>query len=159
MENHYTIKEVAEILGVSTKTIRRRIKSREIKAELIEGAYGEQYFISKSEIDRAVEIVDVVKVRKEHDIKELALALSMYYEEKDNKVLEHIEQLNKHIEDMKESHKKEIKELKEEIRKELRTEFEKAEGQRKSENQKLADYIEHQRREESKSFWSRLFKK
>jgi len=36
----YTIKEAAELLDVSTSTVRRRIKSNELKAEKKSSPYG-----------------------------------------------------------------------------------------------------------------------
>ncbi len=49
MEN-YTIKEAAEISGISTTTIRRYIKSGKINASLEKGRYGPEYRISKESL-------------------------------------------------------------------------------------------------------------
>ncbi len=43
--NGYNINEAAKKLNVSTRTIRRHIKSGKIKAELIKGSFGEEYRI------------------------------------------------------------------------------------------------------------------
>jgi excisionase family DNA binding protein len=43
---HWTIKEVAEMLGLSEKTIRRRIKDGTLKAEQKPGKYGVEYHIT-----------------------------------------------------------------------------------------------------------------
>ena len=40
-----TISEAAEKLGVSTRTIRRHIKAGKIKAELVNGPFGDEYRI------------------------------------------------------------------------------------------------------------------
>jgi len=43
---YWTIKEAATVLGVSEKTIRRRIKDGTIKAEQADGKYGAEYHIT-----------------------------------------------------------------------------------------------------------------
>lgn len=45
----WTIKEAAETLGVSEKTVRRRIKDGTIKAEQTQGKYGLEYRITSLE--------------------------------------------------------------------------------------------------------------
>jgi excisionase family DNA binding protein len=42
-----TISQVAEALGVSPKTIRRRIKNGEITSKLVPGKFGEEYRITE----------------------------------------------------------------------------------------------------------------
>jgi excisionase family DNA binding protein len=91
-----TVKEAAAALGVSDKTIRRKITKGELKAELKDSPYGKQYFIPKSEINTAQQIIEVVQVKKEYDMQELALTLANYLNERDT-------QLNKSIGDIKES--------------------------------------------------------
>ncbi len=44
-ERYWSIKEAAAVLGLSEKTIRRRIKDGSIKAEQITGKYGVEYRI------------------------------------------------------------------------------------------------------------------
>lgn len=41
----YTIKEVAEILNVSPKTVRRKVRSGEIPSSIQQGKYGTEYVI------------------------------------------------------------------------------------------------------------------
>lgn len=41
----YTLKEAAEVLGVSEMTVRRRVKRGELKAKKVVGKYGEEYRI------------------------------------------------------------------------------------------------------------------
>ena len=63
----YTIKQAAEILEVSTSTIRRRIKSGKLAAEKRKTNYGQQYFIPAKELDRAItdkNVVDIQEVSK-----------------------------------------------------------------------------------------------
>jgi excisionase family DNA binding protein len=63
----YTIKEAAQILDVSTSTIRRRIKSGELKAKKKDSPYGKQYFIPENEFEQAIaknEIMEIKNVDK-----------------------------------------------------------------------------------------------
>lgn len=69
--NKLTIKEAAEALGCSVATIRRRIKSGDIKAELIEGPYGETYYISENDLAAATEIQEVIPVKRELDLNQI----------------------------------------------------------------------------------------
>lgn len=41
----YTLKEVAEAMGVSEKTVRRSVYRGEIKAKLVKGRFGQEYRI------------------------------------------------------------------------------------------------------------------
>jgi len=59
-----TIAEAAVVLSVSKDTIRRRIKAREIKAELRPSPYGDQYYINPIELTGAVKYVDVAKIEQ-----------------------------------------------------------------------------------------------
>ena len=59
----YTIKEAAELLDLSTSTIRRRIKSDKIKAEKKETKFGPKYFIPAEEINIATTEENVVDVK------------------------------------------------------------------------------------------------
>lgn len=106
-----TIKEAAQVLGVSEKTIRRMIKNGRLKASLEKSVYGQQYYIPKSEIDNAIQIVEAVRVKKEYSVEELAVAISSYLSERDRKFIEAIETLNQKIEQMQ----KENQQLKEEL--------------------------------------------
>lgn len=74
----YSIKEAAEILEVSTSTVRRRIKSGKLAAEKKKTSYGQQYFIPAKELDRAVtdkEVVDIQEVSKPISQEELKKTL------------------------------------------------------------------------------------
>lgn len=133
--DQYTIKQAADILDVSKATIRRRIKSGKIAAELKEGPYGEQYFINADEIDQAVienEVANIKEINKpitkDQFINELTEALDKrnkaLVDEAVNKVAERIQGQEKaNMEDLKDKYDKqhkinkklidEIKELKE----------------------------------------------
>lgn len=65
MEGYITIRDAAEKLGVTEKTIRNRIKSGDLPAEKKEGINGPQYFIPAQAVTEPPKtIVDVVKVPK-----------------------------------------------------------------------------------------------
>lgn len=49
-EEHLSIAQAAECLGVSTKTVRRWIKAGKLPAELIPGLYGPEYRIPASAV-------------------------------------------------------------------------------------------------------------
>ena len=59
----YTIKEAADLLDLSTSTIRRRIKSNKIEAEKKETKFGPKYFIPAEEINIATTKENVVDVK------------------------------------------------------------------------------------------------
>lgn len=103
MNNEYvTVKEAAEMLRVSDKTIRRRIQKGELKAELMNSPYGQQYFIKKDQINNALQIIDVVQVKKEYDLQELALSLSDYMEKRDSALIKTISDLTDEVRKLQE---------------------------------------------------------
>ena len=75
VQGYLTIKEAAERLGISERTVRRRIKEGSLSAELRLGQYGQQYFIKADVIETAQAITDVVEVKKVHDGQALSLAI------------------------------------------------------------------------------------
>ena len=64
-KQHWTIKEAAEALGLSEKTIRRRIKDGTLKAEQSQGKYGIEYRITDIK-----DIKDALPLDKGLDIEE-----------------------------------------------------------------------------------------
>lgn len=114
IDEFLTVKEAAEQLGVSDKTIRRRIAKGDLKAELKESPYGHQYFIPKTEINTAQQIIDVVKVKKEYDIQELAISLSAYLEERDASLIEITNELSSKLDNSVQEFQKSINDLKDE---------------------------------------------
>ena len=63
MDKVLTVKEAAEALQVSADTIRRKIKSGDIKAEKLPGPYGVQWCIREDDLAESMQVVDVVPVR------------------------------------------------------------------------------------------------
>lgn len=134
-DKEYTIKKVAEILDVSTSTVRRRINNDEIDAYKKDTEYGPTYFIPASEIDKAVMEKEVVNVSKPVEIEEIKETLLEAFNRQnkaiinevmdrvENKLEEHNEaiesqsgQINKQSEKLNEQ-KELIKEQKESIEK------------------------------------------
>ncbi len=79
-----TISEAAKLLGVSTRTVRRFIKSGKIRAELVLGAFGQEYRIralphdlhkskpvDNTPVQNPVQVMDIIRELQE---KNLALA-------------------------------------------------------------------------------------
>ena len=71
-KQHWTIKEAAEALGVSEKTVRRRIRDGVLKAEQIQGKYGAEYRITVLEdtqpLDKSLDIEEDATLAKALDI-------------------------------------------------------------------------------------------
>lgn len=103
MNNDYiTVKEAAEMLRVSDKTIRRRIQKGELQAELMDSPYGQQYFIKKDQINNALQIIDVVQVKKEYDLQELAITLADYMDKRDSALIKSINDLTNEVRKLQE---------------------------------------------------------
>jgi excisionase family DNA binding protein len=83
VEGYLTIKEAARRLGISERTVRRRIKDGSLPAELKQGDYGQQYFIPADVIETAQVITDVVEVKRVHDGQALSMAIVRAMEERD----------------------------------------------------------------------------
>lgn len=71
-QQHWTIKEAAEALGVSEKTVRRRIKDGLLEAQQIPGKYGTEYRIIVPEdthpLDKSLDIEEETALAKALDI-------------------------------------------------------------------------------------------
>jgi len=104
----YTITEAAGKLGVSTATVRRRIKRGEIKAELIDTPYGQQYIIDESVFNPAAIITEVVQVEK-------TLTLEQFVEAFQGVLTQHDRGMSRAVMDKIDEQSQEIKQLREEI--------------------------------------------
>lgn len=100
-ENLVSVKEAAELLGISDKTVRRKIQKGELKAELMDSPYGKQYFIPKDQINVAQNIIDVIQVKKEYSVQDLAISLAGYFQERDAKLILTMDTLRQDNEDLK----------------------------------------------------------
>lgn len=97
MEGYYTIKEAAERLGVSERTVRRRIKDDSLPAKKMLGQYGQQWFIPVQAIETAQEITEVVEVKRSHDVQALTLAIVQALESRDNAMKAELEALTAEV--------------------------------------------------------------
>jgi excisionase family DNA binding protein len=96
-----TVREAAKAMGVSMATIRRRIKTGELPAELEPGPYGETYFIRESDLADAASIVEVVPVTRELDVRDVQAMFQSIVQPLLNELAEQrrvIEQQNEKIE-------------------------------------------------------------
>lgn len=136
MKDEYTIKEVAEMLEVSSSTVRRRIKEGQIEANKKKSRYGQTYYIPASEIDKAIMQEDVlefknsVTVSKQEIIKELVEAINSQ---------------NKNM----------IKEAMSNITQKIESQNEQIQEQNEAIN-KLSEKVNKLQEEQNKSLWERV---
>ena len=71
-----SVKAAAARLGVSTRTIRRRIKAGDLEASLVDGPYGHEYRIPLAAIQTAQTVTDVIAFNRQTDVNTLALAIA-----------------------------------------------------------------------------------
>lgn len=93
----YNIAEAAEMLGISKRTVRRRIQKGELPADLEEGPYGPEYRIPAEAITTAQEVIDVVKVERPTDPMTLAMVIVQALEERDRRLQEEIAGLRQEV--------------------------------------------------------------
>lgn len=78
------VKEAAKRLGVADKTIRRKIDSGELTAKKIPSPYGrDMWVLPLDQIQTAQKIVEVVEVKQEYALQDVALALSEIIKQRD----------------------------------------------------------------------------
>ncbi|NLV23122.1 MAG: hypothetical protein GXY49_14280 [Syntrophomonadaceae bacterium] len=78
------VKEAAKRLGVADKTIRRKIESGELTAKLIPSPYGrDMWVVLSDQIQTAQKIIEVIEVKQEYELHDVALALSEIIKERD----------------------------------------------------------------------------
>lgn len=111
----YSIAEAAELLGLSRKTVRRRIHRGELPAAMEEGPYGPEYRIPAEAINTAQQIIDVVKVERT-DPRTLALAIVQALDERDQGLQEEIAQLRRQVEELTEALEDRDQQLVEQLR-------------------------------------------
>jgi len=92
-EGYFDIKQAAEKLGISTRTVRRYIKTGRLSAHKVKSPYGEVWVIPEEEVNTAQEITDVVSVKREYDVKDLALAINQYLNQRDKKLDKKLDQI------------------------------------------------------------------
>lgn len=100
-EEFLSIEQVAEQLGISTATVRRRIKKGELEAIKRPGPYGDQYFIPSNEVTTAQEITDVVPVVRQLNAQELAGLISLVIRKENEELHQEIKELRQELANFK----------------------------------------------------------
>lgn len=77
------IREAAEQLGVSPRTVRRWIRDGKIQAAKVPGPYGPEWRIPAEAVSTAQHVIDVVRVERPNEPEALALAVSRALQERD----------------------------------------------------------------------------
>ena len=135
----YTIKEVAELLDISTSTVRRRIKSGELAAEKKSSPYGKQYFIKGENLDIAAsenEVIELKQINKPVSVDDL---LDKLLEKSEQQNREIVDQAKNEIKDTITEQQKTIKELANQLEKMQQQQNEIKQRQNKSFIDKLKD--------------------
>ena len=99
------IREAAESLNVSHDTIRRRIRTGQIRAEKLEGVYGLQWVIDEESLADNKHIIEIVPVKRAIDSNQLM----------DNIRFTIQDAIQEAIKESTEAQTEEIKELRQEI--------------------------------------------
>lgn len=96
-EGFLSIEQVAEQLGISTATVRRRIKKGDMEAVKRPGPYGDQYYIPSNEVTTAQEITDVVPVVRQFNAQELAGFISLAIRKENEDLHNEIKELRQEL--------------------------------------------------------------
>lgn len=107
-----SVKQAAARLGVSTRTIRRRIKAGELEASLTDGPYGQEYRIPLESIQTAQTVTDVIAFNRQADVNTLALAIAQAIGETQKATQAEIEALRQQVKALTEAIDKQAEELK-----------------------------------------------
>lgn len=97
-DNYLSLDEVATLLGVHKDTVRRKIKRGELKATLLPGPYGEQYFIKQDDLQIPQQIVDVVTVPRQLSVEDLSKLLAMEIQRQNEPLVNAVQIMQKQIE-------------------------------------------------------------
>lgn len=97
MAEFLSIEQVAEQLGISTATVRRRIKRGDMEAIKRPGPYGDQYYIPSNEVTTAQEITDVVPVDRKFNAQELAGFISLAIRKENEDLHREIKELRQEL--------------------------------------------------------------
>lgn len=135
-----TLKEAAELLNCSEQTVRRRIKSGQLRARREVINSGIRWMIPESDVVTANKVVDVVTVRKQVELEDIRQAIR-------NEVAEVVREETNVMQNQ-------IAELKSQMDKQT----EALDGHYQLVDQRLRQLIEKKAEpEQPRSFWKRLF--
>jgi len=80
MEDKYcSIKQAAEILGVSEATLRRKVKRGQVKAELVQGLYGPEYRVERASLYPSSSVTEVVRVEQALSLDDIRMVIEGVY--------------------------------------------------------------------------------
>ena len=150
----YTIKEAADLLDLSTSTIRRRIKSNKIEAEKKETKFGPQYFIPAEEINKATteeEVIDVRNVNQPVPVEEFKNSIIQAVQRNNTEVLD------KKIKDFKEGLEQSLERQNRRLMEEVTTNMENIIEQQNKAITGLQEKVEKLEEETSKNPISKFF--
>lgn len=100
-EEYFSIEKAAERLGVSSATVRRRIKKGELQAIKKHGPYGDQYYIPAEEIKTAQMITNVVPVVNQLNAMELAETISAAIRRENEELHKELRDLRQELAELK----------------------------------------------------------
>lgn len=169
MNRDLSIEQVAQRLGISKDTVRRRIKSGEYQAEKKVGPYGEEWRLPEVQFNQVVESKEVVPLARQVTVAELEQAMQRLMQNAANKAMiqamhEQTTKIQEELHGTRLELKKELREAREELKETKETVYtltEQIEAQNRSLNNhyKLVDerLREMSGRNKKKSLWSRIF--
>ena len=84
IDEFFTLERAAEYLGVSSRTLRRWIKSGKLHARLEPGPYGRQYVVPESSL-RSVQLVrDVERIERQEEREAIPATVEAYLAERES---------------------------------------------------------------------------
>lgn len=140
----FDLKEAAEMLGVTPRTVRRYIKQGKIQGEKKQTQYGPKWFIPASEIDTQEAVMEVVPLRRPVSKEEFQEALGEVLEVKLNQQKQALrEEINEEVTQTIAQFQERINDL---------------EKQLEARDRELMEAIREKQQEEDDppSFWQRL---
>lgn len=141
------VKDAAKRLGVADKTIRRKIEAGELEAKLIPSPFGrDMWVINETQIQTAQQVIDIVEVKQEYELKDVAFAVAAIVRDRD---AERDARMAAQIKDIQQPILEEIKALREQ-NEQLRTLFEQRQDDR---DRMILEVIREKQEVRKKSWW------
>ena len=122
MDEWFTLEKAAVHLGVSTRTLRRWIKTGKLNAQLRPGPYGRQYLIPRSSVAGVEVVRDVERAERQAEREAVPRVLENYLSRRESAVAEEMAALRVEMQEairrLEERQEMVLREL-EQIRREL----------------------------------------